>query len=71
VTAKARRHPSQRPVQFNYQPYDLRDLDVANPKCTRLHPCGVCDRCEYEGSASSAYADHPATLSVRELAHLC
>jgi len=71
MTAKARRHPSQRPVQFNYRPYDLRDLEAAAPACSRRNPCGVCDRCEYEASAAVGYADHPFEIaSAREIPHL-
>jgi hypothetical protein len=70
---KRPRPQSQRPPQFSRRP-PLREpapdaeLDDCGWGSRRQVPCGACDRCEYE---SAAYGhDHPATLSVEELAHL-
>jgi len=68
TTAK-NRHPSQRPPQFNHRPPSALPLELVPSTCTRRHPCGVCDRCDYDAAAYTQ--DHPFTIgSVAEVDHL-
>ena len=68
-TTSKPRHPSKRPAQFNRRaPFvPLRRVE----ECERgrgKDPCGVCARCDHETAAF--FADHPAELSLEQVARL-